>query len=280
MAKTYSFFRWRNYLIFLLSLAKLTNGFAAGIENIPLGKNVQIGHNSIYAVSFGEGQNVIFESGLGASLANWKNVAPVISKNARVILYDRAGIGNSHFGNPQQNMRTAQDAVNDLLLLLKQLNAKPPYILVGHSLGGLYVQLFAREHPEMVSGVVLVDSMSPDQMIHDTLPNKKADYYSEAIGITTSEKQVRDAKPFPKKMPLIVLSATIHGPINGKLNSEINKKRWANWQEKLSAMSTESQHITANNTGHCLQLEKPWLVIAAINEIISPSKKSLGCEYK
>lgn len=52
MSRTHSIFRWRNHLIFLLSLVNLTTGFAAEIENIPSGKNIQIRHNSIYAVSF------------------------------------------------------------------------------------------------------------------------------------------------------------------------------------------------------------------------------------
>ena len=250
--------------------------FDVNAADIPTGKYIQINHHSIYAVSFGEGPNVLFESGLGASVENWKNVAPSIAEHAHVILYDRTGIGKSSANNKQ--VRTAQDAVNELLLLLKQLHVNPPYTLVGHSLGGLYLQLFAREHPEMISGVVLIDSVSSNQKMHDVLPNKNVNYYPEALGIEISEKEVRDAKPFPN-VPLIVLSATIHGPMNCKLNSKENKKQWAKSQEELSAMSILSQHITANNTGHCIQLEKPWLVISAINEIISPSKKLLNCTY-
>ena len=149
---------------------------------------------------------------------------------------------------------------------------------MGISLGGLYLQLFAREYPEMISGIVLVDSVSPYQQMHDALPDKNAGYYPEALGVKISERQVRDAKPFPN-VPLIVLSATIHGPISGSLNSKLNKKHWAKLQEDLSAMSTNSQHIVANNSGHCVQLEKPWLVIAAINEVISPSRMLSGCTY-
>jgi pimeloyl-ACP methyl ester carboxylesterase len=267
---------WEIFLYFLI-LFFFDNCFAAKTDEIPAGKYIQVGHNSIYTVSFGEGSNVIFESGLGASLENWKYVAPSIAKYAHVILYDRAGIGKSSAVNSGKT-RTAQDAVSELISLLKQLHINPPYILIGHSLGGLYLQLFAREYPEMISGFVLVDSVSPYQKMYDLLPDKNTGYYSEALGVKISEKQVRDAKPFPN-VPLIVLSATIHGPISSSLNSKLNKKHWAKLQEDLSGMSTNSQHIITNNSGHCIQLEKPWLVIAAINEIISPSRMSSGCTY-
>jgi len=269
------FLMWKKSFVIIFAIFLVRNCFAT---KIPDGKYIQVGHHSIYTVSFGEGRNVIFESGLGASLANWKKVVPSIAEHAHVILYDRAGIGKSTVNGEDMKIRTAQDAVDELLSLLNQLHANPPYILVGHSLGGLYLQLFAREHPEMVSAIVLVDSVSPNQKMHDVLPNKSANYYPEALGVEISEKQVRDAKTFPN-VPLIVLSATIHGPINGALNSKSNKKQWARLQEELTALSTDSQQIIANNTGHCIQLEKPWLVIGAINEMVSPNKKSLGCSY-
>ena len=85
---------WEIFLYFLIVLF-FENCFASKASEIPAGKYIQVGHNSIYTVSFGEGPNVIFESGLGANLENWKYVAPSISKNAHVILYNRAGIGNS-----------------------------------------------------------------------------------------------------------------------------------------------------------------------------------------
>lgn len=264
---------WKKCFVTIFAIFSFANCFA---DKIPDGKYIQIGHHLLYTVAFGKGKNVIFESGLGANLANWKYVAPIIAEHAHVILYDRAGIGDST--DKAKKMRTAQDSVDELISLLKQLHANPPYILVGHSLGGLYLQLFAREHPEIVSAVVLVDSVSPNQKMHDALPNKNANYYPEASGIEISKKQVREAKKFPN-VPLIVLSATIHGPINGALNSKSNKKQWARLQEELTAMSTDSQQVIANNTGHCIQLEKPWLVIGAINEMISPNRKSLGCTY-
>ncbi|MCX7121680.1 MAG: alpha/beta fold hydrolase [Gammaproteobacteria bacterium] len=150
---------------------------------------------------------------------------------------------------------------------MKKMHLKPPYILVGHSVGGLYMQLFAREYPHEVSGVVLVDSVSPNQNINDPLPSKKVYYYLDALGIPESKNEVKNAAKFPN-IPLIVLSATIHGKPNSPYNSRVDKLLWAKWQAKLADMSNKSQHITANKTDHYIQKQKPWLVIAAINHVI------------
>lgn len=255
--------------IFLL----MANAYAAtGISNLSQGEHYKINNNNIYAVTFGNGPNIIFESGLGGDLSSWEKIAPSVAEHAHVVLYDRAGNGKSNIDIHPQKTRTAKDAVNDLLALLENLHIKPPYILVGHSAGGLYMQYFARKYPEKIAGVVLVDSASPFQKMHDSLPDKSVSYYYEAIGLETSEKEVREAKPFPN-IPLIVLSATIHGPKAGKLNSKANQEQWAILQEGMSKMSDRSQHITANNTDHLMQKEKPWLVIAAINEMIKQVNK-------
>ena len=236
-------------------------------------KYLTINHTRIYAVTYGAGPVVIFESGLGDGIGVWSKVAPNIAQDARVVLYDRAGIEKSSFLEKKTQAHTAQMVVNNLQVLLKELHLSPPYILVGHSLGGLYMQFFAREFPNEVKGVVLVDSMSPYQKLHDPLPKKKVYYYAEALGISTSENQVRHAAPFPN-VPLIVLSATIHGKPGGLYNSPANKKQWAKWQAQLASMSTKSQHITANRTGHLLQQARPWLVIAAIKKLLNEQKNS------
>lgn len=268
-------YRWvyLRFFIICVTIFLFTNCFAiTKASSIPPGKYFEINHSRIYAVSIGKGPYVIFESGLGDDPSTWKKVAPAIAKQAHVILYDRAGTGKSSLDMNNKNARTAQDVVNNLRSLLEQLHAKPPYILVGHSLGGLYMQLFAREYPKEVSGVVLVDSASFNQSLHDPLPNKNSSYYLEALGVTASEKEVKKAASFPD-VPLIVLSATIHGPANSIYNTKENKEEWANLQKQLATMSKRSEHITANNTGHYIQKEKPWLVIAAIKEIIEMSKK-------
>lgn len=274
MKKVVKVFIMKKIFIIVLTMVVFTNCFAAtDVAKISQGNYYTINSGKIYAVTFGKGPNVIFLSGLGGDLSGWQKVAPSIAEHAQVILYDRPGSGKSDLNIQFQKARTAKDAAEDLLALLAELQVKPPYILVGMSLGGLYAQYFARVYPEKTAGVILVDSSSPFQSMHDPLPGKNENYYFEAAGIRTSEKQVKQAKPFPK-VPLIVLSATIHGPQNSNSNSSENNKKWAGLQEDLSKMSDNSQYITANNTGHLIQKEKPWLVIAAINEIIRLTNES------
>lgn len=250
-------------LIFILFIFPIIN-FAC---TIPAGKYYHVNNASIYAVSYGKGPVVVFESGLGDGIKAWSKVAPAIAKHSTVVLYDRAGTKKSKFLDKTNQAQTAQIVTSNLNKLLQKMHLKQPYILVGHSVGGLYVQLFAREYPKEVGGVVLVDSMSPHQNINDPLPRKKSYYYLDALGIPASENEVKKAPAFPN-IPLIVLSATIHGKPDSIYNSKTNKIQWAKWQAKLALMSNKSQHITANNTGHYIQKQKPWLVIAAINKVI------------
>lgn len=253
----------KNNLIFFL-LIYSSFGFSS---IIPDGKYYHVNNASIYAVTYGKGPVVVFESGLGDGVNVWSKVAPLIARHATVVLYDRAGTEKSKFLTKTNQAQTAQIVVNNLKVLLQKMDLKPPTILVGHSVGGLYVQLFAREYSKEVSSIVLVDSMSPNQNLNDPLPSKKAYYYLDALGIPESENEIKKAPHFPN-IPLIVLSATIHGKPNSIYNSKENKIQWAKWQSELAAMSDKSQHITANKTDHYIQKQKPWLVIAAIDELI------------
>jgi pimeloyl-ACP methyl ester carboxylesterase len=112
---------------------------------------------------------VVFENGARADLEGWSAVISALSASSKpaasgpskgwsVFAYDRPGIGRSE---PTERARDGHQIVADLRELLQQQGLKPPYILVGHSLGGLYTQLFAREFPGEVKGMVLVDALYP-----------------------------------------------------------------------------------------------------------------------
>ena len=102
------------------------------------------------------------ESGNGNFSLNWGRVPREVAKFTRVCTYDRAGLGWSD-RSPQP--RTAHNLVEDLHTLLERSGVEPPYVLVGHSLGGMLIRLYAHEHPDQVAGMVLVDSAHEEQLL-------------------------------------------------------------------------------------------------------------------
>jgi pimeloyl-ACP methyl ester carboxylesterase len=102
-----------------------------------------------------EGQPVIvFESGMGTPMGNWDRVLKGVAELAPLVTYDRPGIGESE---PDHEMPTIKNVADKLIKILTHLHLNPPYVLVGHSLGGAYVRGFAVYHPEMLAGLVIID---------------------------------------------------------------------------------------------------------------------------
>ena len=97
---------------------------------------------------------VVFVSGLGTPMGNWDRVLDGVAAMAPVITYDRPGIGESE---PDDEMPTIKNVADKLVRVLDHVKMEPPYVLVGHSLGGLYVRGFAIYYPEKLAGLVIID---------------------------------------------------------------------------------------------------------------------------
>jgi pimeloyl-ACP methyl ester carboxylesterase len=110
---------------------------------------------------------VVFESGLGTPMDNWDRVLDRVSEMAPVITYDRPGIGESE---SDKEMPTIKNVSDKLLRILKHLGIAPPYILVGHSLGGAYVRGFAVYYADLLAGLVIID---PADFTENKLNKKK-----------------------------------------------------------------------------------------------------------
>jgi pimeloyl-ACP methyl ester carboxylesterase len=125
------------------------------------GRLVDVGGHKLHINCTGTGSpTVVLEPGLGELSANMAWIAPEVAATTRVCVYDRAGRGWSESaGGPQDGAQVA----TDLHTLLDRAGEQGPYVLAGHSAGGLYVLNFARLYPDQVAGVVLLDSMSPQQ---------------------------------------------------------------------------------------------------------------------
>ena len=160
--------RWLLYPVFgFLALASLGGAYETvrgSLDRRALpagGQLVDVGGYRLYLRCSGSGgPTVVLEAGLGESSSAWKTIAPVVARQTRVCSYDRAGSGRSESAT---GSRSSIQTVTDLHTLLDRAGEPGPYVLAGHSLGGAYVLAFAERFPAQVAGVVLVDSMSPDQ---------------------------------------------------------------------------------------------------------------------
>lgn len=134
---------------------------AAGRAEHPMpGQLVDVGGHRLHVAQEGEGgPTVVFEAGSGEVASGWEEVASQLAGDTTVVRYDRAGTA---WSEPSAEPRTADAIVADLRTALERLDVPRPYILVGHSLGGLYVREFARLHPDEVAGLVLVDARPED----------------------------------------------------------------------------------------------------------------------
>lgn len=230
-------------------------------DKISGGRCVDVGGYQIYAKILGQAKPVvILDIGLGGDISTWNGIAEQISQFARVIIYDRAGYGKSD-SRPGTHPITSQDTVNTLKSLLAKLDIKPPYFLIGHSLGGLNMQLFAQKYPNDIAGVVLSESSSRNQKFYDPLPKKDEFYYREALGLDQSRLQVKKAEAFPP-VPLIVLTATDRGV------SLQHEKEWQHWQKELVRLSPKGIQIYAYGSNHLIQKSQPQLIVDAIATLV------------
>src|SRR5262249_44741718 len=210
------------------------------------------------------GPPVVFEAGLGNDSTTWKSVAGPIAAFARVVLYDRPGLGQSSPLKDKNAAVTAEEVATRLHALLVAADIRPPYILVGHSLGGLYVQLFARKYPNDVSGVVLLDASSadaPSQLKTRARLEPGTSAFLEEEGIPESNKQVENGGAFPN-VPLIVIAATDHGSHFRQWEPTLMRL-----QQQLATLSAKVTLVVAQGSGHDVQLDRPQAVIDAVREI-------------
>ena len=128
----------------------------------PPGEMVDVGGYSLHINCVGQGSpTVILDAGSGLFSAQWVRVQRQVSDTTRVCAYDRAGMGWSEMG---PDPRDAKQITGELHTLLGKAGIEGPYVLVGHSFGGMYMQTYAARYPDEVAGVALVDSSTdPDQ---------------------------------------------------------------------------------------------------------------------
>ena len=127
----------------------------SGLQSPP-GKLVDVGGRKLHLYCTGHGSpTVILEAGAGSFAIDWALVQPEVARTTRVCSYDRAGYGWSDPG-PEED--TVEQVTHDLEKAMRTSGEHPPYVLVGQSIGGLFVRWYQHEHPQQVVGMVLVES--------------------------------------------------------------------------------------------------------------------------
>lgn len=215
---------------------------------------------------------VIMDSGLTFTKSTWGLVSPEIAKFTRVCTYDRAGLGDSDAG---PKPRTSQLIVDELQTLLRNAGIDSPYVLVGHSFGGLNMRLYASEHPEQVFGLVLVDSSHEDadaRLASILPPNRGREYLtrsqanSEGVDLETSNAQVRSSAPLPDVPMVVLMAARGHWPTDFPIDqAEVVRREL---QLDLSRRVPHGSLIVAEEGGHFIQNDQPDLVAGAVRSVV------------
>jgi pimeloyl-ACP methyl ester carboxylesterase len=277
----------------------------------PPGEFVEVGGRQIHLLVQGDapGPSVVIEQGFGSPSLVWWPIQSAISKFARVCTYDRPGYLWSDAARGQSSL---DDRVASLYAVLQRANVPAPYILVGHSMGGLLIRRFARVHPELVAGMVLVDSPDESVMFRESvtpyyrqgismqrvlgvlarfgvlrlmgrhvpllmLPDDECGY---ALCVTPRHARAAaddmrcllnapqtartpDAPGSLGDRPLVLLRHGIPFPAMAAVMEE----GWAESQQRLARLTTNSEVIVAEKSNHLIHVDEPQLVIDAVRRV-------------
>ena len=237
-------------------------------------RTAQVDGNRVAYRVLGQGRPVlVLISGLGDGMASFKDVARELAKGATVIVYDRAGYGGSE---PPSTPRDAAAADRELSGLLKASGVAGPYVLLGHSLGGLYAEYFAAHHPREVAGLILEESRPADftvrcaaaKLAMCTPPPSLARFLpkggqAEAAALVQTESQVSVAPVASKRV--LVISRPI--PAGAKGFDAL----WSQVQDDLAARYA-ARHLTPPSGGHYVHRDQREWFLTQVNAFLADAR--------
>ncbi|WP_322044842.1 alpha/beta hydrolase [Paraburkholderia sp. J67] len=230
---------------------------------------------------------VVLETGLGAQSAQWQAVQAAIEPHFRVFRYDRAGRGAS---DPAHGARDATTMVDELAQLLHNAQLPAPWLLVGHSFGGLLMRLFAQRYRAQTAGLVLVEAMheaqfnafgadfvapSPDDSV--TLNSMRALWRDgwrdprttpEAIDLPASFRAA-SAIDTLGDLPLVVIVAEsfARSPFFVAARRSALQHEWERMQASFLALSSRAELLRAPQSEHFVQRDAPLVIVDAIERV-------------
>ena len=271
---------------------------------LPPGQLVDVGGHRLHINCTGTGSpTVVIVSGLGDWSTSWGGIVQSeVAQATRVCTYDRAGFGWSDaLPLPQDAAQFARE----LHTLLQNANVPGPYVLVGHSLGGFIVRIFARDYASEVNGVVLIDSMNPKQVTASPPNSQSRPFSFQALlarfGIARLLVKLPGIAPHvpePAYYPLYIRPGSLQATDNEYqrlpasaaqaatvetfgdlplivLTAKLNTiQGWPDWQTELLQLSSHSQHLFAEKSGHNIQTDEPEAAVAAILQMVQQVRET------
>jgi pimeloyl-ACP methyl ester carboxylesterase len=250
------------------------------------GRLVDIGGGRrLYLRCVGSGSpTLVLEAGFPGDSESWRDIQPQLSRKTRTCAYDRAGLGNS---GPTPGVHDARDETMDLQRLLDAAHIQAPYVLVGHSYGGMLARLFAHEHADETAGVVLVDARGRDATRRQlaiwpasVAPAVRRDVFrpvQHGVDLAAGEALVSRVRNLGHT-PLAVVTAGRHDDEWGRVVPPPLAHRldrlWTKMQDELAALSSDHVHVVALHSDHFVQRldGQPNLVIRTIDAVVDAAR--------
>ena len=229
----------------------------------------------LYLACQGEGSpTVVMEAGGAGHSGSWRFVQPDVSTFTRVCAYDRSGTGRSSSVPPRG---TVPASAEELHTLLEAAAVPSPYVLVGHSLGGIIVRQFATEYPNEIAGIVLVDTSQGDirARFQEVLTPEEWQRYSSPShdGDFVFPEGTDLLGPDLADTPLVVLSAALwRDAVPPDLAEKLSGFRQQMHQELLE-LSSNSTHIIAEDSDHGIPRNRHDLVVDAIRQVVETARE-------
>jgi pimeloyl-ACP methyl ester carboxylesterase len=229
-----------------------------------------------YTLLGGGAPTFVLIAGSGGPIESWCGVAPALSALGTVLAYNRPGVGASDGPSAAQTVDVMTEA---LRALLRHAGLAPPFILVGHSLGGLIANYYARAYPAEIASVVLVEATAPEDVATMAAHASKAqrllkklldvvarpDPFGEAQNAARSAELVESAGAFPR-IPLVVVTGG--KPAMSWATPDAALAARALSQRRLAELSASGCQRVAAASGHFPQLTEPQVVVEAVSEIV------------
>jgi pimeloyl-ACP methyl ester carboxylesterase len=216
-------------------------------------------------------ETVVLIAGLGRTAQDWAKVQPAVSGFARVCTYDRAGSGESDKVDKPQS---TDEIVEDLHSLLSAAGERAPYILVGHSIAGVYCRRYATRFPRDVAGFLFLDSSHEEQMwrLHEVDPKGPTPGGGDDGPFFAQGRRL----DWHTNAPLIVIAQGKPGPPMPELTAEQNAgfaRVWRELQQDLATRSPKGQFRVAGQSGHFIQIDQPEMVVQGIRDLVQPTNR-------